>query len=237
VFESSLQPALRRYRLVVLDQRGTGRSGALNCPSVQGLRALDSFRPPPSARARNGSGRAAPSSRPSTPCSTSTACAPPSARPRVALMGISYGTHVALQYARAFPSRVDRLILDSIVGPDGPDALLLDSVRALPRVLREQCAVRRCRGITSDPVADVAAVGAQLRSSPLRGAGVRPQRPPPDRVVPVGGRAGLPAALGRPEPVPAGGAAGAIAAARGATRRCSCACGGSATGRARRCGT
>ncbi|HEV8151924.1 MAG TPA: hypothetical protein VGP78_03280, partial [Solirubrobacteraceae bacterium] len=45
VFESSLRPALRRYRLVVLDQRGTGRSGALNCPSVQGLRALDSFRP------------------------------------------------------------------------------------------------------------------------------------------------------------------------------------------------
>ena len=34
-FAASLEPALRRYRLVVLDQRGTGRSGALNCPNMQ----------------------------------------------------------------------------------------------------------------------------------------------------------------------------------------------------------
>ena len=54
---------------------------------------------------------------------------------KIALMGISYGTNVALQYARAFPEHVDRLILDSIVGPDGPDAFLLDTYRNLPRVL------------------------------------------------------------------------------------------------------
>ena len=44
-------------------------------------------------------------------------------------MGISDPTHVALQYARAFPDHVDRLILDSIVGPDGPDPFLLDTYR------------------------------------------------------------------------------------------------------------
>ena len=89
---------------------------------------------------------------------------------KVALMGISYGTHVALQYARAFPEHVDRLILDSIVGPDGPDAFLLDTYRNLPRVLAEQCAHGACRNATKDPVADVAALVRRINASgPLRG--------------------------------------------------------------------
>jgi pimeloyl-ACP methyl ester carboxylesterase len=86
-------------------------------------------------------------------------------------MGISYGTHVALQYARAFPQHVDRLILDSIVGPHGPDPFLLDTYRNMPRVLAEQCAHGACRQTTADPVADVAALVRRLNASgPLRGA-------------------------------------------------------------------
>ena len=89
---------------------------------------------------------------------------------KIALMGISYGTHVALQYARAFPEHVDRLILDSIVGPDGPDAFLLDTYRNLPRVLAEQCAHGACRNATKDPVADVGALVRRINASgPLRG--------------------------------------------------------------------
>ena len=59
-------------------------------------------------------------------------------------MGISYGTHVALQYARAFPQNVDRLVLDSIVGPNGPDPSCSTRTATLPRILREQCANDRC---------------------------------------------------------------------------------------------
>ena len=44
-FTTTLDPLLRRYRLAVVDQRGTGESGALRCPSVQRLRWLDPFRP------------------------------------------------------------------------------------------------------------------------------------------------------------------------------------------------
>ena len=85
---------------------------------------------------------------------------------KIALMGISYGTHVALQYARAFPEHVDRLILDSIVGPDRPDGFLLDTYRNVPRVLTEQCAHSACRNATKDPVADVAAlVAASTRAA------------------------------------------------------------------------
>ena len=90
---------------------------------------------------------------------------------KIALMGISYGTNVALQYARAFPEHVDRLILDSIVGPDGPDAFLLDTYRNMPRVLDEQCANGACRNATRDPVADVGALVARINASgPLRGS-------------------------------------------------------------------
>ena len=168
-FAASLEPALRRYRMVVLDQRGTGRSGALNCPNVQGLRSLDAFRPTALAACAQRLGpRRAFYSTADTVLDLERLRVALGAS-KVALMGISYGTHVALQYARAFPARVDRLILDSIVGPDGPDAFLLDTFKALPRVLREQCASDRCRGVTADPVADVGAVAARLARDPLRG--------------------------------------------------------------------
>jgi len=176
---TSLAPALRQYRLVTLDQRGTGKSGALRCPQVQALRDLDAFLPATVAGCASQIGP-----RRAFYTTADTVLDLESLRKalgasKVALMGISYGTHVALQYARAFPQNVDRLILDSIVGPDGPDPFLLDTYRNLPRVLREQCANRRCRGATSDPVADVAALVTRINTAgALRGtyfdaAGVR----------------------------------------------------------------
>ncbi len=170
-FSIALEPALRQYRLVVLDQRGTGKSGVLRCPQVQALRDLDAFLPQTVAgcAAQVGARRAF-----YTTADTVLdldALRKALGASKVALMGISYGTHVALQYARAFPQNVDRLMLDSIVGPDGPDPFLLDTFRNLPRVLREQCANRRCRGATTDPVADVAAVVSRINTAgPLRGS-------------------------------------------------------------------
>jgi pimeloyl-ACP methyl ester carboxylesterase len=179
-FALSLQPALRRYRLAVLDQRGTGESGLLDCPSVQGLRSLDAFLPSALAACadRIGPARAFYSTADSVLDIDQLRQA--LGVERIALMGISYGTNVALSYARAFPDHVDRLILDSIVGPDGPDAFLLDTYRNFPRVLREECGHGACRGITRDPVADVGALVARLNRGPLRGsffdaAGVRRQ--------------------------------------------------------------
>jgi pimeloyl-ACP methyl ester carboxylesterase len=166
----SLAPGLSQYRLVVLDQRGTGKSGVLRCPSLQSARALDVVAPDKLAAC---AGRIGPQRQFYT--SADTVLDLESIRKalgasKVALMGISYGTHVALQYARAFPQNVDRLVLDSIVGPDGPDAFLLDTYRALPRILREQCANGRCAGATADPVADVAALVNRINTrGPLRG--------------------------------------------------------------------
>ena len=43
--------------------------------------------------------------------------------PKLTLFGISYGTELALAYARAYPSRVERMILDSTVDPDDSDVV------------------------------------------------------------------------------------------------------------------
>ena len=168
---ASLEPALRQYRLVTLDQRGTGRSGALSCPRLQRLLPLDATTAPDVAAcaARIGPRRA-------FYTTADTVLDLESLRKalgaqKVALMGVSYGTHVALQYARAFPQNVDRLILDSIVGPSGLDPFQLDTFRNLGRVLREQCARGRCRGVTADPVGDEGALVTRLNApGPLRGS-------------------------------------------------------------------
>ena len=166
----SLQSALSQYRLVVLDQRGTGSSGALRCPQLQALRSLDPTLPGAVAKcaAQIGPRRAFYSTSDTVLDLESLRKALGASK--VALMGISYGTHVALEYARAFPQNVDRLLLDSVVGPGDPDPFLLDTYRNLPRVLREQCANRRCRGATADPVADVASLVNRMNTrGPLRG--------------------------------------------------------------------
>ena len=168
-FELSLEPALHRYRLAVLDQRGTGDSGVLDCPHLQDARSLDATQAAAVAdcAAQIGPRRAFYST--ADTVLDIDALRQALGVDKIALMGISYGTDVALQYARAFPTHVDRLILDSIVGPDGPDPFLLDTYRNFPRVLREQCLHGACAGATRDPVADVRAVAARMNARPLRG--------------------------------------------------------------------
>jgi pimeloyl-ACP methyl ester carboxylesterase len=169
-FAISLQPALRRYRLAVLDQRGTGESDVLDCPNLQRLRSLDAFLPSEVGACANRIGAHRAFYTTADTVLDIDDLRKALGADKIALMGISYGTHVALQYARAFPSHVSRLILDSIVGPDGPDAFLLDTYRNLPRVLREQCAHDACRFATRDPVDDVAALVRRINASgPLRG--------------------------------------------------------------------
>ena len=103
-FAISLDPALRRYRLAVLDQRGTGKSGVLECPNLQRLRSLDPYTPQAVANCAN---RIGPRRAFYTTADTVLdidALRQALGADKIALMGISYGTHVALQYARAFPA-------------------------------------------------------------------------------------------------------------------------------------
>jgi pimeloyl-ACP methyl ester carboxylesterase len=168
-FTFSLGPALKHYRLAVLDQRGTGRSGALECPVIQHEDGLAPVVPQELADCANqiGERRAFYSSVDSA--HDLEALRQALGVERIALMGVSYGTFVAQQYARLYPEHTDRLILDSVVGADGIDPFLLDTYLRMPRVLREQCAHRACAGVTKDPVADVAALVGTLERHGIAG--------------------------------------------------------------------
>jgi pimeloyl-ACP methyl ester carboxylesterase len=168
-FALSLAPALKRYRLAVFDQRGTGGSGALDCPVIQREGGLAPVVPQELADCAQliGPSRAFFSTVDSA--RDIEALRLDLGVDKIALMGVSYGTFVAQQYARLYPEHTDKLILDSVVAARGLDPYLLDTYQRLPRVLHEQCANNACSGITSDPVADIAALAAKLQAGGISG--------------------------------------------------------------------
>jgi pimeloyl-ACP methyl ester carboxylesterase len=152
-----MAPVLTRYRLVMIDQRGTGGT-ALNCPGLQEQMAETDLIPPTQAAVEE--------------CSTilganrgdySTAQTVHDLDwlrralgvKTLAIDGISYGTYVAENYAMTFPHHVDHLVLDSVVPhvftPAG--SMQLASFRAVRRVLPMVCKEQAC---TTDPVSDLA---------------------------------------------------------------------------------
>lgn len=90
-------------------------------------------------------------------------------RERITPLGVSYGTFVATWYARLHPAATAGLILDSVVGLRGNTAFDPDGYAAAGRSLVELCGGRRCRGVTADPAADVAALEARLAAGGLAG--------------------------------------------------------------------
>ncbi|MCW2995703.1 MAG: alpha/beta fold hydrolase [Conexibacter sp.] len=168
-FRASLAPALAHRRLVLLDQRGTGDSGALRCPPLQALGSLDVVNTRIVESCLNALGPARQFYSTTDSAADIDAVRQAIGAPKLELMGVSYGTYVAVQYAREFPASTDGLILDSVVGPAGIDAYFLDTFERLPRVLAEQCAGGRCRLATKDPVADLGTLTRKLAAAPLRG--------------------------------------------------------------------
>ena len=161
----------RRYALVGFDQRGTGRSALLRCPALERDVRLRSTSAGEQCAASIGPNRALFTTRTTVDDLESIRVA--LGAEQLILFGVSYGTKVALAYARAHPDRVERLILDSVVDPDDPDPFALASYRAIAPSLRALCPAR-CDGLTADPAADLAALVAALRAHPLRGTQPRP---------------------------------------------------------------
>jgi pimeloyl-ACP methyl ester carboxylesterase len=168
-FRSSLEPALTHRRLVLLDQRGTGESGVLRCDPLQRLGTLDvvNTRIVEACAKHLGPRRQFYSTTDSVLDIDTVRLA--IGAPKIELMGVSYGTFVAAQYARRFPAATDGLILDSVIGPTGIDGYFLDTFERIGRVIREQCAGSRCQGATQDPGADLATIAARLSRQALRG--------------------------------------------------------------------
>jgi pimeloyl-ACP methyl ester carboxylesterase len=162
---SRLSGVLGHYRLVLLDQRGTG-AGALSCPALQAVMGASDLSVP-SAQTVRACAVAIGAKRRYYTTADTVADLDRLRRAlgveKIAIDGVSYGTYVAERYALAHPKNVDRLVLDSVVSHVGLDPLVLASIRATPRVLRDACRARNCG---TDPAADLAAIVAKQHNGP-----------------------------------------------------------------------
>lgn len=151
--------------LVMLDQRGTGASGLLRCPSLEHV--TTSF-----ARAIGMCGDLL-GPRRAFYTSADSAEDVETLRqrlgvPKIALYAVSYGTRVAVEYARRYPQHVERMILDSAIGIGAPDSLARETLGAVGRVVRTVCHLG-CGSGAAHPVTDIARLVPRLRRAPLHG--------------------------------------------------------------------
>jgi pimeloyl-ACP methyl ester carboxylesterase len=148
------------YRLVMLDQRGTGNT-ALRCPALQQAMGFSDLTPPPAAAVAACAQHLGPDRRfYSTEDVVGDLDQLRSAlgAARMTVFGVSYGTFVAEHYSLAHPGQTRALVLDSVVPHVGIDPLAVDLMQASRRVLRDACRDLACPG---DPVADLADVIAR----------------------------------------------------------------------------
>jgi pimeloyl-ACP methyl ester carboxylesterase len=152
------------YRLVLLDQRGTG-TAALRCPALQRQMGSTDLTVPTRAAVTACAQAIGPRRRFFSTADTVEdveALRVALGAERLALDGVSYGTFVAERYALAHPGRVSRLVLDSVVPHAGAEALEATNAHAVARVLRAVCR----SGCAGDPAKDLAAVVAKRRNGP-----------------------------------------------------------------------
>lgn len=162
-----LDAALRSRDVIVYDQRGTGRSGLLRCPVLERESILQAGEAAARCARRLGARRAFYTSRDSADDIEALRVA--LGAEKLALYGVSYGTRTATAYALRHPGSVDRLVLDSVVETDGPDALYGSTFAAIPRVLRALCGPFRCRSVTSNLVGDLDRLADRMARGQLRG--------------------------------------------------------------------
>jgi pimeloyl-ACP methyl ester carboxylesterase len=154
------------YTVATFDQRGTGRSGLLRCTEVEHDPRLRSSAAGEACARRLGEARHHYTTADSVDDLEAVRRA--LGADRIALLGVSYGTRLALAYARAHPEHVSRLALDSVVDPDDRDVFGLAGFRAMDASLRALCPAS-CHGVSGDPVGDLARLVRALRRAPLRG--------------------------------------------------------------------
>ncbi|MFC7528605.1 alpha/beta fold hydrolase [Actinoplanes sp. GCM10030250] len=148
---------LADYRMVMIDQRGTG-AGAIDCPRLQAEVGSSDITPPSADAVRQCADLLGADRHHYTTADT-VADLDDLRRAlgaaRWTLDGVSYGSFVAAQYGLTHPHRVSRMVLDSVVPQHGPDALYLDSLHRAGSVLRSACREQQCG---YDPAAELAAV-------------------------------------------------------------------------------
>jgi pimeloyl-ACP methyl ester carboxylesterase len=177
LYTSSAGPfdRVRRDRdIILLDQRGTGRSNRLDCEygdrnlfeRVEDIRLAEE-----NARCRDDLSKRADLRQYTTSIAVRDLDDVRRALgyERINLFGNSYGTRVAQHYARRYPKATRTLILDGVVNPEvvlGP-AIAVDAERALERILNRCLGDAACSKAFKDPTADYRELRARLTAHPV----------------------------------------------------------------------
>lgn len=162
-----IAPALGTRDLLVFDQRGTGTSGPLACSALE-AEAFGAIGQAFERCAQQiGAKRGAYTTQESV--ADIEAIRQAAGYEKLVLLGVSYGTKVALEYAERYPQEVEALVLDSVVPSDQSDPFSVSMFQAMKPVLEQLCSARACAGITSNPLGDVARLAARLHKHALSG--------------------------------------------------------------------
>jgi pimeloyl-ACP methyl ester carboxylesterase len=170
-----LRYMLPGYTLVAFDNRGTGKSGLLNCPALQATYFTTAEQG--AALAGDCAGIIGPRREfyaTRDHAEDIEAVRGALGLDRIALHGVSYGTKLSLAYALAHPGTVERLLLDSVVEPGFPDPFYRNVLREMPGSLSNFCARGICRAATPDFSGEFVALANQLEARPIRGTVIAP---------------------------------------------------------------
>ncbi len=176
-FYTSVAPVfariVRNRDLILVDQRGTGRSRRLDCPFDDELMLRAG--PANLAAAARSCRERLEATADLRQFTTSVAVRDLDqvrralGLARINLYGISYGTRVVQHYARRYPQATRAVILDGVVAPQtvlGPE-MAADADAALERILERCRAAPTCRERFTDPAADYRALRAALAARPI----------------------------------------------------------------------
>jgi pimeloyl-ACP methyl ester carboxylesterase len=167
-----LPEVAQNYRFAMIDQRGTGEFGAINCPGLQAqMGSSDIATPTPDAVRECAGilGDTAPLYGSDQTVADLDMFRQALGAEKITVDGVSYGSFTAGRYAIAHPHDVRALVLDSVVPHHvtAADSLYLVALRAEAPVLRDACATAPACGF--DPAEDL----AQLVRSRSAADGVR----------------------------------------------------------------
>lgn len=172
-------PLRKHHDILLLDQRGTGGSHPLDCPQAAKAMQASADQPFDAQRVRAQTAQClAEVEKTSDPRYYTTTDAVDDLEavrhalgdPVFDLVGISYGTRMAQQYARAHARAVRSIVLDGVV----PNPLILgkDFASNLERALKLQSdaciAAPACKAAFGDPYAALHALHNKLRSQPAQ---------------------------------------------------------------------
>lgn len=160
-------PLLGDHQLLLVDLRGTGRSGAIACGGFQRLGTTAA-----AAIARCAARLGPRAGRYATAIAGDDLAAVLDhlGLGRVDLYGDSYGTFFVQSFVLRHPERVHRVVLDGTYGVEGLDPWYPEASEALRLALRRVCARDPgCAALGGDPVARTAALANALAAAPLAG--------------------------------------------------------------------